>query len=311
MTATAKFPESGTSPAQFQIAFRDDVTQADRQNAERSVATLVARAGAAVARARVAEADLAELADALNGPIVKLIQGDPVAVKALAKLRNRQLFEPDAIGAIRQGAPAALTYEAIHRAPQGVPSPRLYSAVPPYDFSWAWHDQNGSPPFNQDADRPSGHLALDARCGNVPGGASSFVNAHAGFGVFLSSNTTAQRFPHALLNPGWFSHKVRAIGIGSNATSEGGFELTVFEDGQFLIGASRKLWRKRVSANETDVGGEPQHVIEGPDLQFTIRAGHGYTFNAGIWVSIDRSNGIGEGGGQSLLEGVVTNMWVS
>ena len=41
MTDTTKYPESDASSMKFQIAFRDDVTQADRQNAERSVATLV------------------------------------------------------------------------------------------------------------------------------------------------------------------------------------------------------------------------------------------------------------------------------
>jgi hypothetical protein len=187
---------------------------------------------------------------------------------------------------------------------------RSLGFVPPYDFSWSWHDQNGHAPFGMIVNRPDGNVGLDARSGSFEGGASGFVNAHAGFGVFLSSDTTAQKFPHAVLNPGRFSHTMRAVGIGSNATSEGGFEITVFEDGHFLTGASRQLWRRRISAGESTSGGEPDHVITGPELDFTIRAGHGYTFNAGIWVFSDRSSGIGAAAAQSLLQGFVTRMWV-
>jgi hypothetical protein len=89
----------------------------------------------------------------------------------------------------------------------------------------------------------------------------------------------------------------------------------VFEDGQFLTGASRRLWRSRVSGtvfdpDESASGGQGNHVITGPELQFTIRAGHGYTFNAGIWVFSDRSPGVGAAGVQSLLQGTMTKMWV-
>ncbi|MDP9813978.1 hypothetical protein J2W42_006860 [Rhizobium tibeticum] len=172
-----------------------------------------------------------------------------------------------------------------------------------------------TPPFNQVLDRPSGSVGLDARSGSLPGGASGFINAHVGFGVFLRSDTTGQRFPHAVLNPGRFSFAARAVGVGSNATTEGGFELTVFEDGQFLTGASRRLWRARVSGSvfdpdESTSGSQGPQVMAGPELAFTIKAGHGYTFNAGIWVFSDRSIGIGAGAVQSLLQGVVTRMWV-
>ena len=310
MTDTTKYPESDASSMEFQMMFRDDATQADRQNAERSVATLVARSAAAVARDRAAGADLAELTGSLNGPFVRLIEGDPLAIKALEKLRTHQLMQPDAMDALRQDVPLSLPYDAIPLAPQGVLSLRSLGFVPPYDFSWAWHDRNGHAPFNQFLDRPSGSVGLDARSGSVPGGASGFVNAHAGFGVFLRSDTTGQRFPHAVLNPGRFSHALRTVGIGSNATSEGGFELTVFEDGRLLAAASRKLWRSRISAGESASGGQGPHVITGPELEFTIRQGRGYTFNAGIWVFSDRSTGIGAAAVQSLLQGVVTRMWV-
>ena len=284
MTGTTKSAKPDASSMEFQITFREDATQADRQNAARSVATLVARSAAAVARVRAAESDLAALTDSLNGPFVKLIEGDPLAIKARENLRTRQLMQTDSMDTLRRDASPTLTYSAP-LAPQGAPGLRSLGFVPPYDFSWAWHDRNGHPPFNQILDRPSGRVGLDARSGSVEGGASGFVNAHVGFGVFLRSDTTAQKFPHAVLNPGRFSFTSRAIGIGSNATSEGGFEITVFEDGRLLAAASRTLWRSRISTDESASGGQGDHVITGPELEFTIRPGLGYTFNAGIWVS--------------------------
>src|SRR5262245_29326871 len=199
MTDTTKHAEPDASSLRFQIAFREDATQADRQNAERSVATLVARSAAVAGRRRAAEAGWAELTDSLNRPLVKLIEGDPLARKVLENLRTRQLVQPDATDALRQDAPPALTYDAIPIAPRGVASQRSLDFVPPYDFSWAWHDVNGYAPFNQNLDRPGGRVGLDARSGSLAGGASGLVNAHVGFGVFLRSDTTAQKFPHAVL----------------------------------------------------------------------------------------------------------------
>jgi hypothetical protein len=311
MADTTKYPDSDSSSMEFHVSFRDDVTEADRQNAERSVAALVARS-AAVVRDRAAEADLAELTGSLNRPLMKLIEEDALATKALEKLRTHQLMQPTTMDALRQDPPFTLTYDAIPQAPKDV---RSLDFVPPYDFNWAWHDVNGFAPFGIFGNRPTGGVGVDARSGSVEGGAPGFVNAHVGFGVFLRSDTTKQVFPHAVLNPGRFSFTMRAVGVGSNATSEGGFELTVFEDGQFLAAASRKLWRSRVSTgpfnpDESASGGQGPQFFAGPELQFTIRAGHGYTFNAGIWAFSDRSTGAGGAAVQSLLQGTVSRMWV-
>jgi hypothetical protein len=117
MSDTKKYPESDTSATKFQITFRDDATQADRENAERSVAALVARSRAAVARHRAAEADLAELTDSLNGPFVKLLGGDPLANKAFEKLRSHQLMQPEAMDGLGQDTPFTLTYDSRAAAP--------------------------------------------------------------------------------------------------------------------------------------------------------------------------------------------------
>ncbi len=295
---------------EFQLSVRDGVTQDEQDDAGRTVAALVARAKLASERRRTAVTESAELAGALSKPFEQVINNDPDARRALENLTQRQLVrleEPDQLQTyldrIRPEAPAD---DSGLRSNLGF--------APPYDFQWAWHDTNGSAPFGIVQNRNTGEVGADARSGLLDGGAAGFVNAHVGFGVFLNWGP-GQKFPHAVLNPGRFSHVVRAVGVGSNATSEGGFELTIFEDGQFLTGASRRLWRSRVSGtlfdpDESASGGMGNHVITGPELQFTLRAGHGYTFNAGVWVYSDRSTGVGGGAAQSLLQGTLTRMWV-
>ncbi len=286
---------------------REDASAADRLNAERSVAALVARSKAAFEARRAAEAESSDLGEALRGPLMKLVQDDARAADALEVLRSRPLASID-LDALGRDGPA-LIYDT---APSGASVNRSLDFTPPYDFGWSWHA--GDPAFEQILET-GGRAGLDARSGHVSGGAPGFVNAHAGFGVFLRSDVEGQRFPHAVLNPGRFSFAVGTNGVGSNATSEGGFELTVFEDGRPLVDASRKLWRSRVSGTlfdptESASGSQGPQAFTGPELAFTNRPGLGYTFNAGIWVYSDHSAGIGVAGGQSLLQGSISRMWV-
>lgn len=314
MTDPAESPESKASSTEIQLTFRGGVTQADRQNAEYSVAALVERSTAAVLQRRAVETELAEMTGSLNRSLGNLIGEDLHANKGFENLSAQQVVQPEAMDALGHGALAA---DGVPYSPQDLATVRSGSVgfVPPYDFQWAWHDPAGSPQFSMIQNRSSGALGLDARSGALPGGASGFVNVHAGFGVFLHSDVTAQRYPHAVLNPGRFKFGLGAVGVGADATSEGGFELTVFEDGRFLTGASRKLWRSRVSSSifhldESSFGGQENHLITGPELEFTIRPDHGYTFNAGIWAYSDRSTGAGAAAVQSLLQGILTRMWV-
>jgi hypothetical protein len=315
MTDPTTYRESELASAEMQISFREDVAETDRKNAELSVAALVARSAEAVARRRATEAALAESTGALTRPFAKLIEVDPLSNEALEKLRSLQLMQPEAMDRLGPDTPFTLTYDSAVSTPRDGVGLRSQGFVPPYDFQWSWHQEGGHPPFNLIQNRFSGRLGLEARSGSIDGGAPGFVNAHAGFGVFVRSDVMGQKFPHAVLNPGSYSFQVRAVGVDSNATSEGGFDLAVFEDGRFLTGADRKLWRSRVSAtlfdpDESASGGQGNHLIAGPELQFTMRPGHSYTFNAGIWVISDRSTGIGAGAAQSILRGTLTRMWV-
>ncbi|MDP8922959.1 MAG: hypothetical protein M3O34_08805 [Chloroflexota bacterium] len=293
-------------PPGVQIAFHDDMTEPKlRRAAERSVATLLAHSADAVARARAAEARRSELVAALNAPVAKLIEADAAAVKALDELRTEHLFDvrpTDALNVATPYDPNTVSLRVALRAPVQV-------RVPPYDFAWSW--SNGNAPFNQVLVNATGRVGLDARSGSMPGGASGFVEAHAGFGLILSTSRTVTVTGRSFRRMK-YSYEVRAVGVGGNATSEGGMEFTALEDGRLVASASEKLWRHRVSAtyssgfDEHGAGGEgPYAVTEPRELVFTMNPGHEYTFNVGIWVFTDRSTGAGAAAAQSLLQGNV------
>lgn len=183
-----------------------------------------------------------------------------------------------------------------------------FAVGPPYHFAWSFFQNGGYAPHNQILNRDNGQVGLDARSGSVPNGRSGWVKAHCGFGIFLPQSS-GPKYPHAVLNPGEWSWTVGASGIGSNATAEAGFDLAIFEEGRYVTGAGIKLFRYRVSSGEDSHGGAPKHLITGPELQFTMNPGRQYTFNAGIWVYSDRTNGIGSAGAQSRLQGMLTKMW--
>ncbi|MEU6934827.1 hypothetical protein AB4225_18825 [Streptomyces sp. 2RAF24] len=292
-----------TGATDLQISFHEDLSEADRRNVERSVASLVEYSVARSARERADEAELAEHTHALEAPLVRLVQEDAAAARAAETLGAREVLRLRESDALREDG-------ASYFPPHVRTDVRSVGFVPPYDFSWSWHDGAGFPPHSQILNRATGEVGLDARSGSVPDGVSGLVAAHAGFGVVLPTTNPGQKFPHAVLNPGRFSFVLKTVGVGGNATSEGGFELTVFEDGRFLVGANAQLWRSRISGGEESRGGDGPRPMAGPELQFTMVPGRSYVFNAGIWVLSDRSTGIGAAAAQSLLQGTITRMWM-
>jgi hypothetical protein len=320
-------------PPNPQITFCDDLTDPkQREAAERFVATHIAHSAKAAAQARAAEAERAKLVAALEAPFIKQIKEDPEASKALDELRTRQLVDLDSMNVLRQGeqlltatdedrirAPSLREFTLISRVPiASIPVAR----VPPYDFTWSWFRQEGHPPFNQILDNSTGHCGLDARSGAGPGGAPGFVEAHAGFGVVLSTDRslTARAFPFCHMAHAFF---VGAVGIGANAVSEGGMDLAAFEENRLVGFKSVTLWRNRVSASVLHpderargrTGPElvqfPGNPGEGAGLTFRMNPGHLYGFNVGIWVHSDRSFGVGAGLAQALIEGDVGNIGVA
>ncbi len=306
MTDPATYPAEDL-PSDIQITFSDDLdleTQPElRRAVERSVATHLARSTEEVARVRAAEAERAKLMDAVNAPLMKLIKEDPAARKALEDLRTQQLSDLESMDVLRGEQPLTATNNIV-TVPLG--DARVLAVPPPYDFSWSWFNQAGGPPRTQHLDKETGLVGLDALSDPDAGGASGFVEAHAGFGLIVGRTdrivTATARSSRSMQ----YSFNVWAGGIGSNATSEGGMDFAAFEDGRLLTIASAKLWRRRVSIDESDVGwAGPLAVHEPSKISFTMRPGHEYTFNVGIWVYSDRTPAIGDAGAQALLEGEV------
>ncbi|MFE3199151.1 hypothetical protein [Embleya sp. NPDC059237] len=288
------------------IDFEGDVPLEQRALVERSIAAMAARSMEATSRVLAAESERAALAAEINRPLVKLIEGDPDAAKALGELQTRPQFDDF----------ASLTAPGEYESLTGAGNAEIVLRgltdtveVPPYHYSWNWFHTAGSAPFRVVTERPSGILALDARSGGlVPGGANTFVEAHAGFGLSLPSRhckwgaDSVRRMRH--------SFAVGAQSLGGNATSEGGVECTVMEDANLLTSASHKLWRSRVSGFESDHGGSGADYITDSPLyvEWVASAGHYYTFNVGIWAFSDTHSGVGSAGAQALIEGFVPTM---
>jgi hypothetical protein len=305
MTGPTPYPAGDALPPGVQITFRDDLTRPEsRWAAERSVATLVARSAEAVARARAADARRAEVAAALNAPLMKLVEADPAAVEALDALRAGHSAGLDLTDVVRREAPNAGA-DVV-----SLPRPRVLARVPPYDFTWHWFNPLGGPSFNPRLNNETGYLALEGRSGTA-GGGSGFVDAHSGFGLILRTDrpvTAVGRSSRRMR----FSFGVRAIGVGSNATTEGGMEFTALEDGNLVASASARLWRRRVSAGLSSGFDEEAHggagvfeVSEPSALVFAMQPGREYTFNVGAWVFTDRSPGAGDAAATCLIEGHV------
>jgi hypothetical protein len=182
---------------------------------------------------------------------------------------------------------------------------------PPFHYAWSWHDQFGSPPFELVQDRPLGFVRLDARSGLVDGGASGFVNAHAGFGVGLSTDRPMRAGAWAFLQDVLSIYKMRTTpGLGTNATTEGGVEVTALRNGTELVASfGNKLFRRRISQSESadERVGPSNWPVPYPtpsELSFQMPAGQTFTFNVGAWVFTDRSPGVGGAG-------VWSRMWIS
>ena len=298
------------SPANLQISFHESITDPDlRQLTTQSIDALVARSVASTKRAREKDAELAELTDAINAPIARIIQSDPQAVSALEELRKRSLSEADVDTFYSDASSGATTVPN-----RGDLGPLTFAGRPPYDFSWSWHDTNGGRPFDMRMNPSNGYVGLIARSGSVDGGFSGFVNAHAGYGVNLRTDHPRTVSFGGQIESAHRAHNLMAHGAGSNATSEGGIECTALENGRLIMSSSFKWWRKRISINETADGREGPIQIDVPKTDprtFTMQPGRNYTFNIGLWVFSDRTPGVGVAAVNSVLEGNVALMWYS
>jgi hypothetical protein len=322
VTDSTTDPAYDSAPPNPQITFGDHVTDPDQREAvERDVAALVARYAEEGAKVRAAKAEQEQLVDALAAPFMKLIEEDPAARKARDDLRAGQLMELDqeqphtATNEVITGPSRAALDEPIITPPPGF-SHILALRQPPFDFTWEWHNPAGSPPFETFLKNENGTYYLEARSGFTPGGASTFVDARAGFGLlFRPAQVTTLMFAKGVsARVMGYKWDAQAGGIGGNATVEGWMELTALENGREVARNEAQLWRRRVSASFTspfEKAKDARYDEPGdrpPELRFTMQPGREYTFNVGFRVFTDRSPGVGAAAARSAIEGWVETM---
>lgn len=303
----AKAHISDSTP-EIQLDFAHDVSAEQQRVVEHSVESMAAQACDRTARIRAEEAERAEFEATLTQPFMHVIEDNPAAVKTLEDLRTRPLFQNvPTLQPVEEPLVSDDFATLMVRAPIDI-------KVIPFDFTWNWFNTAGSRPFNRTLDPPNGWVGLDARVGLIAGGASSFVDAHVGFGVVLTTDRPLKATGRSLRKMR-YGYAVHAVGVGSNATSEGGVEFTVF-DNETLVGFTpRKLWRGRVSAGlghpDEFATADSEGFDKGPpgmELSWTMLPGHQYTFNVGAWVFADRSSGAGGAAAQSIIDGQILLM---
>ncbi len=310
----------------LQITFRDNLSQPDREAAQRSVIALVTHTAEEAAKVRTAAAEQAKLVAALNAPFKKLIEEDPTAVEALDALRTRkQSMYMRLANELRQESPLtertnlfiphtlnsiAIVQPLDFGAPQPEGARAIEVRVPPhYDFFWSWHDPAGGPPFGQvigGIESVTGFIGLEARSGDIEGGADGWVFATAGYGLNLTTDRPVTVVGRSFKRME-FEYSAKAVGI-SNATCEGGMEFGARdEDGSFLNFNRQTEFHKRVSGSFPEFSEEafdhqgPYAVSEPSELAFTMQPGRRCTFLVGVWVSTDRG-GAGWRAARSLIK---------
>lgn len=279
-----------------------------RRSVELSIATLVERANEAAQQRRAAAAEQAELAAALNRPLLELIRSDPAAARALDAARHPQQSVDDPATARRDvRAPKGQNVVAF----DATGSPEVFIA--PYHFSWQWHVPSGGVPRQSITDLPSGEIALDARANAPPDFVDvTFIEAHAGFGISLTTDHPVQATAHALRR---VAHSyVVSVGIFASATAEGGEEFTAIEAGNVLASDKTVVFHSRVSGSlasptEHDLYEDPGFEVGEPmEVTWTMLPGHAYEFNVGQYVICERDHGEGGAESASQIHGSVTLM---
>ncbi|MFD5747018.1 hypothetical protein [Streptomyces sp. NPDC127033] len=284
------------------VEFDAPLSHEQRIVVEHSVQAMAAHVAKERDEEQKAEAAGAALGATLERPLLKLIENDPSVAQEL----QGHLASMPPLEAVDLTGP--LTNAQVEDATLSVRAVETRVDRPPYDFSWSWHRQDGSPPFRQAINRPAGRVDVDARSGSLMvGGAPKFVDAHAGFGLFFRPPANGVLVGDSLRRLA-FGFVVAAYGIGSWAVSEGGTEHTILEDGQLKQFASHKLWRKRLSVNEFERFVSPTITDTPMPISFPVKAGHDYTFNVGFWVRTDNRSAIGRSCAQAIIAGLVPAM---
>jgi hypothetical protein len=238
---------------------------------------------------------------AIMEPVKRLVESDPAATKALARLRSR--FEEE-----QKNSQAQMQLSKEFRPPPGTTVPlslTLHEHIdfqfPPYDYEWSWGNYR-----DHLADKASGTIGVIGDSGNVSVATDAAVAAASGIGFVFSSDKPGSVVISPLVQHSWKCIDA-AVGIGSWASAKGGIDASAWQGSTMVAGVRRTQLFSDSSGwagGTSDSGGGYAWV---PDLvlSFPIAAGAWYAVNFGAWVECDHAAGLGLSRAQGIVQGYV------
>lgn len=273
--------------APAQINYDESLSEEQRANVEQSVATLVERSAKLTARREALTAEQDDARMTANEPLLELLRENRHAAEAVSTAREKwQAIKEHAEWS--GAAPEVRTHDVSDWLRFGAVADTIFQ--PPYHFDWSWLDSDGGHHLSWTSQKSIGAAAIDAAVGYA--GDATRLRAHAGVGVSLTTDRDVVVMGRSLR---WTHHKYWVGGAiyGGSATSEGGIELTVLEDGRLLTAATDKVWRMRCSNGEVAQWDDEGFAVGSPvEVVWTMRPGRHYTFNVGAWVYVERHDGM-------------------
>ncbi|WP_227984826.1 hypothetical protein [Nocardia spumae] len=279
------------SLTQVDVNYSDDLSDDMRREIDKSIAALIDRSNRAAERRRAVQQERVLLREAKKDSFRKLFGSDgqaaytshTTAKEQSAKSESLELPIPPAIDSDELSKAAALRFGLVTKLFQ-----------PPFYFDWKWDNSHGTYGLSYTSDK-SGVAAINAEVKED----GAFINAHAGVGVALTTETLGSSNDVYVLgraltwtNRSWFC----LAGLqGGDATTEGGTELTVLSDGELITSKPETIWRSRLSDGEYDQFYDPEGPFEvgNPyEVLWTMHPGKVYTFNLGAWVYVECNEGI-------------------
>ncbi|WP_069166468.1 hypothetical protein [Nocardia altamirensis] len=277
------------SIASAEINYADSVSESERDNIQRSIATLVERSRKRTARERALAAQRTQIRSAAKEAYGKLLEpATPLPNIAL----DEGLSEPPDWQAEIPGTPA-LTEQTARE----ISELRFGNATrifgPPFHYDWRWSNGGGTYAVTNDASKAGSAGSWAAVKKD-----DAWADVHAGVGVVISTETVNATGPVLVMGRS-LSHSYNSWGVhasinNGDGTSEGRVELTVMENGNFLTAASTRIWRCRLSDSELDSHYDPDSgyaLDTTPEVVWTMHPGRSYTLNIGAWVYVECHDG--------------------
>ncbi|MFF0495743.1 hypothetical protein ACFYU5_05010 [Nocardia aobensis] len=265
-----------------EIGFDERVTSDQRPFVERSIAALIEQRSERFTRQRSENRKRAEVLRRIHAPLLRIVEQDPEASRALGELRAETWSENN---------------DGYELAPKSISTPSRPQSVElrgfeliglPYHYDWHWRDGDGPLGPHMTADHTTGKATVDSKVV----GSGTWTAGHAGIGVVLTTHDEVAAAARS-------ARKVHTWGAassapwGGSATSEGGTEMTVFEDSHLVASGVEKRWRVRTSNGESRYDAPEGDVIADPiEVTWVMRPGSVYTLNVGAWTYCEYHDGI-------------------